>query len=129
VTVPQGAIITTANLTFRAQYTQANPIGNGTIRGQYSDNTLTFNQADTSDYDSRPRTTNSAWWKPSGWTADTDYTSPEIKSIVQEIVNRPGWASGNAMAFFIEHNLSVYTAAYSYDTGSAYAPKLHIEYT
>ena len=127
VTVPQGATITTAYLTYRARFTGATP-GGGTIRGQNADNALTF--TDWSNYDGRPRTTASVHWTPSAWVADTDYTSPELKTVIQEIVNRPGWTSGNAMAFFVvvDFTSGAQSAAYPYDVSSTYAPKLHIEY-
>ena len=33
---------------------------------------------------------------------DGDYTTPELSTIAQEIFNRGGWASGQAMVFFWE---------------------------
>lgn len=57
-------------------------------------------------------------------------TTPDLSTIVQEIVDRPGWASGNAMAFIIESNgvLGRRTAV-SYDQNSGFAPLLHVAYT
>ncbi|MGA1870358.1 MAG: PilC/PilY family type IV pilus protein [bacterium] len=53
-------------------------------------------------------------------------TTPDIKSIVQEIVNRDGWASGNAMSFIITGN--GHRTAESFDGSSGSAPLLHVEY-
>jgi hypothetical protein len=32
------------------------------------------------------------------WTLKSSYTSPELKTIIQEIVNDTNWTSGNALA-------------------------------
>jgi Tfp pilus tip-associated adhesin PilY1 len=53
--------------------------------------------------------------------------TPELKTIVQEIVNRFSWTSGNAMAFIITG--SGQRTAKSYDGSSGEAPLLHVEYT
>jgi hypothetical protein len=126
VTIPQGATINTAYLTLRAKFTAATP-GSAILRGQAADNPATFSTF--GDFDTRTRTTANATWAPSAWVVDTDYTSPELKSIVQEIVNRPGWASGNAMVMIFNCTGSQTTDSYSYDSNPTYAPKLHIEYT
>jgi len=52
--------------------------------------------------------------------------TPNLSSIVQEIVDRPGWQSGNAMAFIITGTGC--RAAESYDGESGSAPLLHVEY-
>jgi hypothetical protein len=52
--------------------------------------------------------------------------TPDLTAIVQEIVDRPGWASGNAMAFILQ-GIGRRTAV-AYDQDSAKAPLLHVEY-
>jgi RHS repeat-associated protein len=37
-------------------------------------------------------------WVPDSWTVNTWVDTPDISASVQEVVNRPGWASGNCMA-------------------------------
>ena len=51
---------------------------------------------DTTTY---PWTTAAIEWWPSSanWVANTSYTSPELKTVVQEIVDLAGWTSGNAI--------------------------------
>jgi hypothetical protein len=126
VTIPQGATITTAYLTFRANMTAATP-GGGRIYGQAADNPPTFTTF--GEYDSRVWTSANVHWTPAAWVIDTNYTSPDIKTVIQEIVNRPGWASGNALVLRIVADISHDTYAYSYDNVPSYAPTLHIEYT
>jgi hypothetical protein len=76
------------------------------------------------------------WDSISAWVVNNDYNSPEIKTVIKEIVDRSGWASGNDIVIFWDdfedrstHASGCYRHAYSYDGGSTYAPKLHIEYT
>lgn len=64
------------------------------------------------------------------------WESPELKSIVQPIVNRSGWASGNAMQFFLQTNNSTPSSwntepqaqSYENNTSSSYRPMLKITY-
>jgi hypothetical protein len=58
---------------------------------------------------------------------DVDYPrTPDLSSIVQEIVNHSSWSSGNAMAFIIEGSGKRVTK--SYDGSRWSAPLLHVEY-
>jgi hypothetical protein len=132
VTVPKGATITTAYLKVRARFDVLMPTEGTTIYGQAAEDPITFSTS--GDYDGRARTTASVYWSlasPPGppWVADIDYTSPEIKTIVQEIVNRAGWVSGNDMVMFFVPDGNQDVWAYAYDGSATYAPKLHIEYT
>ncbi len=47
-----------------------------------------------------------AWNVPTPWAEDGVYTSPDIKTVVQEIINRPGWASGNPIAIQLRNTAS-----------------------
>ena len=135
VTIPNAATITSATFTLKAQATWASP---GTISylvsAQAADDPTTFttavNQLTTG---TRPRTTAvSAAWVLSSVTAETDY-SIDITSVIQEIVNRAGWASGNDMVIIIDTGVPTTAGEwqdfYSYDNTPSKAPKLDIVYT
>jgi len=52
----------------------------------------------------RPRTAASTLWSASPsepWRVAREYTLPELGPIVHEIVNRPGWRSGNALSLLL----------------------------
>lgn len=51
----------------------------------------------------KARTTANVLWTPT-WTLSTWRDSPDIKTVIQAIVNRPGWVSGNALMVFIRDN-------------------------
>jgi len=104
VDVPQGATITNAYITFYPDDDQDDPC-NLIIYGQDSDDTNSFSSSDF-DISTRPTTTASVTWSPDEWTSSdvsnhTPKPTPPITSIVQEIVNRGGWSSGNNMVFII----------------------------
>jgi hypothetical protein len=84
------------------------------------------------DYNSRARTTATEPWSPEDFTLGVVYNSADISSIIQEIVDRPGWSTGNAMQFFVEYNSSGgqnnERQFRSVDTNPDDAPVLYVEY-
>lgn len=99
VDVAQGASITSAFVQFEADEISTGEI-TITIQGELSTNASTFSTT-TNDVSSRTTTTASESWTPEDWTqlneAGTNQRTVDISSIVQEIVNQGGWASGNNM--------------------------------
>jgi hypothetical protein len=128
LTVPAGATITKAYVQFEADETQ-NEATTLSIRGQAADNALTFSSA--TKMSTRSRTTAAIAWTPSPWTlvseAGVNQRTPDLTPVVQEIVGRPGWASGNALALIITG--TGHRTARAYDGKPAGAPLLHLEYT
>ena len=43
---------------------------------------------------------------PGAWAARTYNVTPDLVTIIQEIVDRPGWVPGNALTLFIADDLS-----------------------
>ena len=124
INIPQGAIITTASIKFTAK----DNTGSSTsliIKGEDVNNSLTFT---ASDYNITNRLTTSASisWNPNAWTSGYVEQSPELNSIIQEIVNRSGWQSGNAISILVSG--SGKRRSWSYD-GTGTPPELHIEYS
>ena len=128
--VPNGATIDTAYCTLYAVGSCNPTAALLKIRGEDTDDATTFSTL--ADFNGRSRTSASVNWTPSAWTADNWYNTDEIKTIIQEIVNRGGWAANNDLVIFIEDNGSttdsVRCYSWDYDDHSK-APKLHIEYT
>jgi RHS repeat-associated protein len=134
VGVPVGASITSAYLTLTSDTTQST-IPATTIKGEAADNPSDYANDNHTTFLARARTTASQSWTPSAWVSGTAYTSPSVSSVVQEIVSRPGWASGNALALFWEAADGVWggsnnrLSAYSYDGNSTKGAGLSISYT
>ncbi len=133
VVVPQGETISRAYIQFTANRSWDHT-GEATsllITGQADDDPGRFNSSN-SDISGRPRTAASvAWNNIPDWAdeqSDNDTRSPDITAIVQELVNRPGWDSGNAMVFIFERSGATGKRdVYAEDGSGAKAPLLHIE--
>ena len=131
VNVPSNAVVTNATITFfRQSGTQP-----GTVTldfaGQASDDAPTFVDSLTeSDITTRATTTAAVPWLWSGPWNTSEETSPDVSSIVREVLQRDGWSSGNAIAFIITSNDSDennYRNAHSFE-GAGSAPVLSITY-
>jgi hypothetical protein len=129
ITIPQGATITSAFIQFTVDEAES---GATTLQiaGQAIDNAPTFTTA-TGNISSRPKTGASVSWSPAAWptknVAGTDQRTPNIAAVIQEIVNRAGWSSGNSLAVIIIG--SGERVAEAFDGVPSAAPLLHIEYT
>ncbi|MBN1670144.1 MAG: fibronectin type III domain-containing protein [Kiritimatiellae bacterium] len=128
VAVPPGATVTKAYLQFKADET-GSAATSLTIRGQDADNAGTFTSA-AGNITSRSATTASVAWSPAAWNtvgeAGAAQRTPDIAAVVQEIVDRAGWANGNALAILITGTGK--RTAEAYEGDNAGAPLLHIEY-
>ncbi len=123
ITVPQGATVTNAYLEFVADEAQS-VATSMTISAEATGNALTI---PTTAYALTSKTKTNAtisWANLPAWTIGNTYQSADISSVVQELINRGDWASGNAMTFLIEGTGT--RTAESFD-GTA-APKLFIDY-
>jgi hypothetical protein len=128
IDIPQGAIITAASIQFQTDETDS-VATSLEIRGQDADDTAAFTSAD-GNISSRPVTAASVAWSPAAWTsvgeAGADQRTPDLSPVIQEIVDRPGWASGNAMVIIVTGTGE--RTAESYNGSSSGAPLLHIEF-
>ncbi|MGH9146693.1 MAG: PKD domain-containing protein, partial [Vicinamibacterales bacterium] len=128
VAVPRYAVIGNAWIQFEADRT-GSVATSLTVQGQAADSASAFTTA-TANLSSRPKTTAAVAWSPVPWNsagaAGPEQRTPNLSSVMQEIVNRPGWSSGNSLAIFITGTGQ--RAAQSYDGSSAGAPLLHVEF-
>ncbi len=131
--IPQGAVISDAYITFTSDDPDGgNPSNSSSttvsIAGQDVDNALTFSTS-SNNISSRTTTSASVNWSPSSWTTGTTYNTPSLATIVKEIVDRPGWSSGNSMAMIINGSNIGGRVAHSYDGVPASAPVLYVTYS
>ena len=126
--IPQGATITTAYVQFTVDETNSGATS-VTIRAQDTDSASAFTSSDF-NVSSRSTTSESVSWQPANWSsvgaASIDQRTPEIKNIIQKVVDRSGWLPGNELALIITG--SGERTAESYNGTSSKAPLLHIEY-
>ncbi|MFN4082636.1 MAG: alkaline phosphatase PhoX [Bacteroidia bacterium] len=133
--IPPGSIIDSAFIQF-TNVGDKNPVnGAAFIRGELSANALTYSTL--TQFNTRLRTADSIVWPGSthaSWgtgqpNAKTlEQRTPDLKNLVQAIVNQTGWQSGNAMAFIMTG--SGVRNARSFNTLSGvHAPELIVYYT
>ncbi len=78
----------------------------------------------------RPDTVATVTWTPPSWPTvgarGAEQKTPNLAPVVQEIVSRAGWASGNSLVLVVTGTGT--RTAESYEGGVDRAPVLHIEY-
>lgn len=107
IPVPAKAIILSASMTMRAHSTQTGP-WSLVIKAEDVDNPgiwTTNHRPGTGGAPGRgPETTAGVSWDPPDWITPTLYQTPDISTVVQELVDRAGWVFDNAMAFIIRND-------------------------
>jgi hypothetical protein len=101
------------------------------IRAIDQDDTAAFPSSNGTNTDplNRPRTSAGIDFDFDG-TRNVLRTSPDIKTVIQEIIDRAGWTGGNDLAIVLENDGSAYNnELWPYDYGSAKAAELIINYT
>ncbi|EDN70297.1 type IV pilin biogenesis protein [Beggiatoa sp. PS] len=129
VPISQGAEIVKAHLILTSRNGgKDRPGGTLHISGEKSPNPTAFIRGPESDLNNtkRPKTS-MILWKPEeeSWEKNMRYQSPDIKSVIQEIVQQPEWNVYNNLALFID-GAGRYDVA-SFDTGPSSAPILRIQ--
>ncbi len=128
VGIPQGAQITSAVIEFTAAQSSDNPFISGlTVQGFDSDDAEAF-AATTTNITGRTGTAATVNWIPDAWTDGDVVQTPNIKDVVQEIVDRSGWCGNNAMGFRISGADLVNRVAHSVDGNPDLAPVLRVTY-
>jgi hypothetical protein len=129
VVIPRGATITGARLEFYTTQSQRITL-NALIKPESADNSATF----TSGSKPSQRTLSSVSIPHSSdvqWYANTWNVFQDVSSLVQTIVNRSGWNSGNSLALVIKGTGSAYGRKFftSYEGNPAQAARLVITYS
>ncbi len=129
IDAPPGSNISNAQIVFTGD---ANDSGttNLVIYGEDEDDAGTFTSSNSDITDRTKTSTSVNWssipaWSTSEVSADT--TTPDLSSIMQEIINRPGWAADNDMVFIFTG--SGERTAVSYNGGSSDAAELSYDYS
>ena len=127
--VPAGAQVTAAWVQFT---TDENSTGASQmqIRAEAADSTATYASV-SGNVTSRSTTAASVAWSPPEWTvrgqAAAGQRTPDLSGLVQAVVDRAGWDSGNALA--LQFSGTGRRVAESFNGSSAAAPLLHVEFT
>ena len=125
VNIAQGVTIQSAFLDFTTRNRNTSR-ANATIQGLNIANVSTFTST-RRNLSSQP-TTNAivAWDGIPGTARNKLFSSPDVATIVQEIVNRSDWQSGNAMGLVIKTSQG-FRLPHSRNSSSTRQPKLRIQ--
>jgi len=132
VQIPQGTTVDSAYIQFVCK-----SAGDDIITIEiYGIDSVTVDSIQVAKYsisDKEP-TTATVEWMPDPWIVEYDVKeeqkTPDLKTIVDEIVGNAGWESGNNMMFVLTGDVEENTIrhAYSYDMDQ-YGPVLHVYFT
>ena len=129
VNIPAGATITDAYVSFTTAETSGEN-ASFNIQGIAKDDPPTFISA-RANVSSQPTTTAAVTWSPAPWplleVSGAEQQTANLAPIIQELVDRPGWSSGNALALVISGSGA--RVARSFDGSRAKAPLLHVSFT
>jgi hypothetical protein len=105
IPVPAGGEIVSAKIQFKTDEV-GTAAASFTIHGEAADNAAQFVGGRSFNISSRADTTNAVPWNPPAWSligeAGVNQQTPELATIMQEIIDRPGWAKNNAVAFTVD---------------------------
>lgn len=132
INIPQSATINSARIEFVARNTRSGST-DLQVYGVAADNAGPWPDATDNylkDLLAPPRSdltaASESWNITNTWSSQSRYSTPDLTAIVQEIVNRGGWTSGNTMAFVIE-GISGKRDVYSRDGSASRRPVLFID--
>ena len=131
--IPQGATINSAYVEFETDETDSGAT-NLVIYGEDIDDANAFAAA-ANDISNRSTTTASVNWSPGAWnTVNELHQTPDLSAIIKEIIDRPGWVSGNDLVITIEPgagcvDTNCQRTAESFDGEAGAAALLVVDYT
>lgn len=135
ITIPQGATINRAYVQFVTKGDK-NPVsGNIYITAHNHDNAPSFtgtsfdisDRSQVADSVLWAGSTHTSWGTTGGGTAGANQRTPDIKNVLQPVINRAGWAPGSSVVVIFKGE-GVRNAC-SYNNSAATAARLIIEYT
>jgi hypothetical protein len=127
VQIPQGALITSAGIVFTADESHDGDT-DLVLRCQASDDAPTFGNQNHDLTDRAQTAASVPWNNVEPWTTiHATYTTPDLSPIIQEIISRPGWSSGNSLIVFVEG--SGKRTAEGWNGEPTMAPVLQVSYS
>jgi hypothetical protein len=129
VDLPPSATVTNVYVQFTTDATRSLTVNALIVAGERTANAAPFTTA-INNVSARVRTNATAAWSPPLWTiideAGPGQRTPDLSAVVQEIIDLPGWQSGNAIAVIVTGEGR--REAYAFEGDPARAPVLYVEY-
>lgn len=128
VTIPQGSTISSAIVRLTCYFGLSATVVRLNVYLNNVDNAVaptTYSEAD-----GLALTSEVAWDGLSAWVTDVQYDTPGLNAILQDVVGRAGWSSGNAVQVLIKNddsnsNCDRYPSFIEHSSGS-YKAELHV---
>lgn len=129
VTIPPGSTINSAVIRMTANLTYTGTGATYTISCHDTDDAPTFT-TDSGNLSTRTKTTASVLWAPGATTSGNQYDTADFTAALQEVIDRPGWASGQDIAVIFQGQDSGKDKRdyWAFDHGSD-VPQIRITYT
>ena len=106
--LPQGTQIDSAYIQFTADLPKSGPVTLN-IYGDDTDDSGPFTEEDR-NVSGRTATGAAVTWSPPDWTStgekSADQRTPDISSVIQVLIDRDGWVSGNNISIIITRDVS-----------------------
>ncbi|HZV69793.1 MAG TPA: S8 family serine peptidase [Saprospiraceae bacterium] len=125
ITIPLGSYIKNARIKWTSRYTSSSS-ANWTLRSELSADASTFI---TRKYNItlRPQSNQVVEWQPVNWSlVNTEYASPDIRHLIQNIVDQPTWKTGNDLVLIMKG--SGLRESWSYDGDPLKGAELVLDY-
>jgi len=127
IALPQGAVVSNAYLEFTAYQNSYNNSASMTIEAANEADPRSFNNYSRYLLRNKAKTSAVTWSGIERWYRNREYQSPSVASIVNQLVNRGDWQSGNDMMFILS-DFNNTRGAYTYSERPSGAAKLVIEF-
>lgn len=129
VDIPRDAAVAHADVSFTAGQSHS-VLTHLEIAGEASVDAPVFTEAADNIADRAETASIVTWNDVPAWITDNTYQTPDLASIIQEIVTRPGWARGNSLAL-IFRSTDAYgdRTAMTYNGDPAAAPVLNVQWS
>lgn len=125
IQIPKDATISNAYLEFTAYDNQSSSVSY-VIYGEDASNPSTYSNSRKANNLSTIATTVN-WNSVESWTQNVSYRSPDISSIIGDLVGASGWVKGNSISLIVKiPGTSGTRNAHSFDSDAAKAPRLVI---
>ena len=131
VQIPRNATILSATLTLYAAEAHGGAMTSTALALEQSDDPKAW-VGTIGDFDQRPQTATIPWLNLPPWKIGDKIVTPDLASLLQAIVNRPGWATGHAVVVFWQNNGSVgndqQRVAHTFEGGAPTDPLLTVRF-
>ncbi|MFT4809425.1 MAG: type IV pilus assembly protein PilY1, partial [Paraglaciecola sp.] len=131
INIPRGAVITNAFIRFSSNGFNSGAT-NLTFSGELISNSITFSETSNNISD-RTKTSNSVLWDTDNdWPVSNETTvSPDLSSIIQEIVDQSDWCGGNSLNIIVDGqgiSTSSERVSPAFEDGQGLGPQLVVVY-